>query len=152
VLAVTFSTEQTSAALAAGRLVVVPGTGTEPVRPEDRRSSPSIARALREARVAAVAPAMAAARRAAAVTASAAALPLGTLFSVAEVRRPFEDFATGTFGDGRFCGVVRQAVGRRGGRDADSGRRRTVRRRRCFFSSRITVGLRVTYLPAVSGT
>jgi hypothetical protein len=149
-VAVTFATAQTSAAVPAGRAVTAPGTATAAVRPRDRRSSPSIARALLGARAAATPGALVAARRAAAATALAAGLPLGPLFSVAEVRRSFEDFSGGSFGPGRWCGFVRRPIFRR---DPATGRRRVVRRvrtRRCFFSRQVAVALRVTFVPPSS--
>jgi hypothetical protein len=122
------------------------------VQPRDRRSSPSIARALLGARAAATPAALASARRAATATARAAGLALGSLFSVAEVRRSFEDLSVGSFGPGRYCGFVRRPIFRR---DPATGRRRVVRRvraRRCFFDRRVAVGLRVTFVPASSAT
>jgi hypothetical protein len=151
-VAVTFATAETSAAVPAGRAVTAPGTAAAPVRPRNRRSSPSIGRALLAARAAAAPAALAAARRAAAATARAAGLPLGPLFSVAEARRPFEDFSVGSFGPGRYCGLVRRPIFRR---DPATGRRRVVRRiraRRCIFNRQVAVGLRVTFLPASSAT
>jgi hypothetical protein len=71
----------------------------------------------------------------------------GALFSVAEVRRPYDD-GSGSFGPGRFCGTVRQTITRR---DPETGRRRVVRRVRrvrCFFPRESTVVLRVTFVPA----
>ena len=141
-VSVTFATAQTSAAVATGRALVVPGIATVPVLPEDRRSSPSILRAQAAAQDAAAPAALAAAVRTARITAAAAGLPAGTLIAIAEVRRPFEDFSAGSFGTGRFCGVVRRATGRR---DPATGRRRMVRRRGCFFPRELSVGLRLTY-------
>ena len=141
-VSVTFATAQTSAAVATGRALVVPGIATVPVLPEDRRSSPSILRAQAAAQDAAAPAALAAAVRTARITAAAAGMPAGTLIAIAEVRRPFEDFSAGSFGTGRFCGVVRRATGRR---DPATGRRRMVRRRGCFFPRELSVGLRLTY-------
>jgi hypothetical protein len=87
-VAVTFATAQTSAAVSTGRALVVPGIATVPVLPEDRRSSPSILRALAAAQDAATPAALAAGRLAARTTAAAAGLPHRALAAVAEVRRP----------------------------------------------------------------
>jgi hypothetical protein len=147
---VTFATAETAAAVPEGRAVIAPGTAAVAVHPRDRRSSPSIGRALRVARAEAVPLAVSAARRAATVLAASAGLRLGALFSVAEVRRPYEDFTLGTFDTGGYCGIVRRAVVRR---DVRTGRRRAVghvRRRTCYFPSRLATAFRVTYLPAVS--
>jgi hypothetical protein len=149
-VAVTFETQQTSQAAGDGRALSAHGTASVPVRPEDRRSSPSIAAALRRSRAAALLPGLDAARAAATRAAEASGLPLGPLFSIAEVRRPYEDFGQGSFGPGRYCGLVRRNIVRR---DARTGRRRVVRRvrrRACFFSARVSVGLRVTFLTPVS--
>jgi hypothetical protein len=144
-VSITFATAQTSAAVAGWRALVVPGLATMPVLPEDRRSSASILRALVAAQDAAGPVAMTAGRRAARMTAAATRLPLGALVSIAEVRRPYEDSYAGSFGPGRFCGLVRRAIVRR---DPDTGRRRVVRRvrrRSCFFPREVSVALRLTY-------
>jgi hypothetical protein len=149
-VAVTFATAQTDAALPDGRAITAPGTAGAPVRPRDRASSPSIESAVRAARTAAAPLALAASRRAATTLAASAGLPLGALFSIAEVRRPYEDFTLGTFDVGRYCGIVSRSVVRR---DPQTGRRRVVRRvrrRACSFPSRVNAGFRVTYLPAAS--
>ena len=148
-VSVTFASAQTSAAMATGRAVVVPGIVAVPVLPEDRRSSPSILRALGAAQDAATPAALVAGRRALRATAAAAGFPAGELIAIAEVRRPFEDFSAGSFGPGRFCGLVTRRIVRR---DA-SGRRRVVRRvrrRTCYFSRELSVGLRLTYASPVS--
>jgi hypothetical protein len=74
-------------------------------------------------------------------------MPAGSLFSIAEIRRPYEDPVAGSFGPGRFCGTIRRPVFRR---DPTTGRRTIVRRiteRRCFFPPSATVALRLTILP-----
>ena len=149
-VSVTFATAQTSAATATGRAVVVPGVAAVAVLPEDRRSSPSILRALVAAQDAATPAALAAGRRALRATTAAAGFPAGgALVAIAEARRPFEDFSAGSFDPGRFCGLVNRRIVRR---DA-SGRRRVVRRvrrRTCYFSRELSVGLRLTYASPVS--
>jgi hypothetical protein len=145
---VTFATAETSAATPAGRALVANGDAAAPVRPRDRRSSASIRRAMDATRLAAAPVALTEARADADRLAHGTGIPLGSLFSIAEVRRPYEDPAAGPFGPGRFCGTIRRAIFRR---DPATGRRRVVRRvseRRCYFSSTLSVGLRVTFLPA----
>jgi uncharacterized protein YggE len=144
---VTFATAETSAATPAGRALVADGGASAPVRPRDRRSSASIRRAMDAARTAAGPVALAQARADADRLAHAAGIPLGALFSIAEVRQPFDYPGAGSFGPGRFCGTIRRSIFRR---DPATGRPRIVRRvseRRCYFSPTLSVGLRVTYLP-----
>jgi hypothetical protein len=147
-VSVTFATTETSAAVAAGRALVADGDAAAPVRPRDRRSSSSIRFAMDAARAAAAPVALAEARADAARLASASGIAPGALFSIAEVRRPFEDPGAGPFGPGRFCGTIERPVFRR---DPVSGRRRVVRRvseRRCFFPPTVSVGLRIAYVAA----
>jgi hypothetical protein len=147
-VSVTFATVETSAVVPAGRALVAAGTGQAPVAPRNRRSSASILRATLAARLAALPAALEEARRDVRTIAVAAGLPLGGVFSVAEIRQPYEDPAIGAFGPGRFCGTIRRPVFRR---DPVTGQRgRVVRRitqRRCFFSTTVTAALRVTYVP-----
>jgi hypothetical protein len=146
-VAVTFATVETSAAVPAGRALVAVGDAAAGVRPRNRRSSASIRHALETAHAAAVSAALARARVDADRLARGAGIAPGTLFSLAEVRRPFDEPGAGPFGPGRFCGTIRRSIVRR---DPATGRRRVVRRvseRRCFFSSTRTVALRATFLP-----
>jgi hypothetical protein len=146
-VAVTFATTETSAAVPAGRALVATGMAGAPVQPGNRRSSASIRHALLVARLAGAPAALTDAMRDAANIAGSAGMPLGGLFSIAEVRRPFEDPAAGSFGPGRFCGTIHRPVF---APDPATGRQRIVRRitqRRCFFPSLATVAVRVTYLP-----
>jgi len=142
----TWASAQTSGAEPAGAAITAAGADAVRVTPRDPRSSPSIRRGILRAQLDALPGALAAARRDAETTAAAAGLRPGALFSIAEVRRPF-DPAAGTFGPGRFCGEVRQAITRR---DARTGRRRVVRRvtrRRCYAPTQAGVLVRVTLLP-----
>jgi hypothetical protein len=144
-VSLTFATAQTSAARTTGRALMVPAVATVPVLPEDRRSSPSILRALVAAQDAATPAALVAGRRSARTVAAAAGIPAGALVAIAEVRRPFDDFYAGSFSTGRFCGILRLPVVRR---DPGTGRRRIVRRMRrrsCSFPRELSVGLRLTY-------
>ncbi len=137
-VAVTFATAETAAA-EGDRAIVGVGVGRARVRPRNRRSSASIRAALQRARLAATPDGLGKGTADAAALADAAGMPLGALFSIAEVRRPQQDFSwtLGSFGAGRYCGTVR--VGRRG------SRRTTVR---CFYPFQIDVALRVTYVAA----
>jgi hypothetical protein len=146
-VAVTFATAETSAALPAGRALIAEGVAQAPVEPRNRRSSASIRNAMLAARLAAAPAALTTGRRDAEDLARGSGMPLGALFSIAELRRPFDGPAAGSFGPGRFCGTIRRPVFRR---DPATARRRVVRRiteRRCFFASSATVVLRVTFLP-----
>jgi hypothetical protein len=145
---VTFATAETSAATPAGRALVADGNAAARVRPRDRRSSASIRRAMDATRAAAAPVALVEARADADRLAHGAGIPLGALFSIAEVRQPFDDWGAGPFGPGRFCGTIRRPIFRR---DPATGRTRIVRRvseRRCYFPTTLSVGLRVTYLAA----
>lgn len=122
------------------------GVGQAPVDPA-RENSPSIRRALRAGRLAATPAAAEAARANAEAAATATGIPLGPLFSVVEPES-FYAYAPllGSFGPGRFCGIIRRSIFRP---DPETGRIRRVRRirkRRCFSPSRATVRLEVTYL------
>jgi hypothetical protein len=145
-VSVTFATAQTSTVVPAGRALIATRVAEAPVEPGDRRSSASIRRALLTARLAAAPAALATAMRDARSIARIVGTPPGALFSIAELRRPLEDLAGGSFGPGRFCGTIHRPVF---GRDPATGRRRVVRRvaqRRCFFPSSASVALRVTVL------
>ena len=143
-VSVTFATAQTSGAVATGRALVVPGHRDRARC--SRRTGAAARRSCARRRPRRTRPrpaALAAAVRTARITAAAAGLPAGTLIAIAEVRRPYEDFSAGSFGPGRFCGLVRRAIVRR-----DPAHRRVVRevrRRGCFFPRELSVGLRLTY-------
>jgi len=144
-VAVTFATQQTTAAQTTGRATTAVGLGRSRVRPRDRRSNASIRAAVMRARLradeAAVRDAVAEAQRLAAASGAVLGVPL----ALAERHRVFDDPGIGSFGPGRYCGPYRRAIVRR---DPRTGRRRVVRRvteRRCFFPSRAMVALRITY-------
>lgn len=144
---VTFATAQTANATPAGRAVVATEAASARIVPFDRRSSASIRHAVLSARLAAAPLALAAARQAASATATAAGMQLGALFSIAEIRRPYDEITQSSFGEGRFCGITTEGVFRR---DPATGRNRVVRRVkrwRCYAPSETAVGIRVTYLP-----
>jgi uncharacterized protein YggE len=122
------------------------GSAAIPVEPPDRHSNRSITQAVLEARRAAIPAAAAAARRNAGTAARSAGLELGGIVSLAE-EQPFYpyDVTLGTFGPGRFCGVVRRPIVRR---DPDTGRFRVVgrtRRRRCNVPRTVTLRLEAVY-------
>jgi len=114
-----------------------------------RRTSPSIRRALRAARLSATPGAAEGARANAEAAASAGGLQLGPLFSVFEPSNLYGyEPLLGAFGPGRFCGIVRRVRTRF---DPETGTRRVVRRirsRRCFSPRTASVRLEATYLGA----
>jgi Protein of unknown function (DUF541) len=122
------------------------GVGQAAVEPA-RRTSPSIRRALRAGRLAATPAAAEAAAANARAAATAIGVPVGPLFSVVESASFYGyDPVLGTFGAGRFCGIVTRGIYRP---DPETGRVRLVRRvrkRRCFNPRSATVRLEVTYL------
>lgn len=124
------------------------GTASAPVVPENRRANGSIRQALATARGAVTPDAAAAARRAVETAARSAGLTLGAIVSISEQRQPypyFYDPALGSFGPGRFCGVIRRPVV---GRDPDTGAPRVLRRvreRRCRFPRTFSLRLEATY-------
>jgi hypothetical protein len=146
-VAVTFATEETSAVTTMGRAIVASHAATAAVKPRNRRSSASIRHALFVGKLAAAPAALRGARHKAMAAARATAIDVGPVFSIAEVRRPADDFGLGSFGPGRFCGTVRRPIF---ARDPATGRRRVVRRvreRRCYYPRDVPVALRMTFLP-----
>jgi hypothetical protein len=124
------------------------GAGTAPVD-APRKTSPSIRRSLRAARLAATPRAAETAVANAQAAATAAGVQLGPLFAVVEPSNVYGyEPLLGAFGPGRFCGIVRRARIRF---DPETGTRRVVRRirsRRCFNPRSASVRLEVTYLGA----
>ena len=122
------------------------GAGTAAVD-APRKTSPSIRRSLRAARLAATPGAADAARANAQSAATAGGLQLGPLFSVVEPSNVYGyEPLLGAFGPGQFCGIVRRVRVRF---DPETGTRRVVRRirtRRCFAPRLTGVRLEVTYL------
>lgn len=117
-----------------------------PVKPRNRRDNRSIGQALSAARLAVTPEAATTARGQVETAARSAGLTLGAIVSISEQRQPYPyDAALGSFGPGRFCGIVRRAVFRR---DPDTGRSRVVRRvrrRRCQFPRTFSLRLEATY-------
>jgi hypothetical protein len=124
------------------------GSGVSPVD-VPRKTSPSIRRSLRAARLAATPNAATAARANAQAAATASGVQLGSLFSVVEPGNVYGyEPLLGAFGPGRFCGVVRRFTVRF---DPETNTRRIVRRkrvRRCYVPKRADVRLEATYLGA----
>jgi uncharacterized protein YggE len=142
----TFSIVGGSESSEAGVTVEAYGSASIPVKPRDRRNNRSIRQAVLEARRAALPAAAAAARRNVGTAARSAGLELGRIVSLSE-EQPFYpyDVSLGSFGPGRFCGVVRRPVFRR---DPDTGRFRVVgrtRRRRCNVPRAVTLRLETVY-------
>jgi uncharacterized protein YggE len=134
---------------AAVQTISVIGKAEVKPTPVDRKSNASISKAVADARAAATPRAIAAGRRRAAALAAATGLPLGALISIAEAPpSPFgfpgpygED---GTFGPGKYCGLVRSVTVRR---DAQ-GRRRPVRSKRhriCRVPSEVAANLTMVF-------
>lgn len=132
------------------RSVYANGTATAPVEPRNRSRSRSIKRAALAVRRALAPEAATLARRNARTAADAARLSLGAIVSVVEAAPyyygpVFYDSALGSFGPGRFCGIVNRPVVRR---NPDTGVPRVVRRvprRRCFVPSPYSVHLEIRY-------
>jgi hypothetical protein len=122
------------------------GAGVAPVD-APRKTSPSIRRSLRAARVAATPSAAEAARDNAQAAATASGVQLGPLFSVVEPSNVYGyEPLLGAFGPGRFCGIVRRVRVRF---DPETRTRRVVRRirtRRCYTPKSAVVRLEATYL------
>jgi hypothetical protein len=128
---VTFAIVGGGSGAASRRSVAAEGIASSRVEPRRRDNSRSIKRALLTARRAVTPRAAADAARRARLAAGAADLRLGPLVSVSETPPAyyygpaFYETALGTFGPGRFCGIVRRAIVRR---DPDTGVPRVVRR------------------------
>lgn len=128
--------------------VIAIGTSSVTPKPADPSNNESIAAAVREAREAAIPRAVSDARNRATLLAAAGGLKLGALIGVADVLS-FPFFGSpygqdGTFGPGRFCGLVPQFRTTRtsGGRT----RRRIVgQKRRCRVPMQVTATETVTF-------
>jgi uncharacterized protein YggE len=130
--------------------VTVTGSASVKPTPLNRRSSPSIAKAVRDAKAAATPLALADGRARAAELATQSGLVLGALLGITEgTTSPFGFFGPsygqeGTFGPGRFCGTVRQPIFRR----TPNGGRRVVRfrtRHTCRTPPRVVANLGLTF-------
>ena len=129
----------------------VTGTATVKPTPLNRKSSPSIAKAVRDARAAATPLALADGRARAANLAAQAGFVLGPLLEITE--SPASPFAfaigpmygqEGTFGPGKYCGTVRTPIFRR----TPSGGRKLVRyrtRHTCRVPPRVGATLGMTF-------
>ena len=130
--------------------VTVTGSASIKPTPLNRKSSPSIAKAVRDARAAATPLALADGRARAAELATQSGLVLGALLAITEgSSSPFGLFGPsngqdGTFGPGKFCGTVRQPIFRR----TPNGGRRVVRfrtRHTCRTPPRVVANLGLTF-------
>lgn len=135
-----------------GRSVEAHGAASARVQPRNRSRSRSIKRAALATRRTLAPQAAAAAGRNARTAAAAAELGLGAVVSVEEATAPyyygvgFYDAALGSFGPGRFCGIVLRPVVRR---DPETGEEKVVRRvphRRCFVPNPYSVRFSILYL------
>jgi len=130
--------------------ITVLGTAQVKPTPRDRTSNASIAKAVADARAAAVPKAIADGNRRAASLAAAAGLPLGPLASISDVAGAFpfgfpgQGSEDGTFGPGRFCGFVRRSTVR-----VDANGRRTrvpgKRVRTCRIPAQIASSLTMVF-------
>lgn len=134
-----------------GRRVQAHGSASGRVVPRNRTRSRAIKRAILSTRRTVTPQAAADALRNARRAAAAADVGLGAIVSLRETPSVyyfgpvFYDTALGTFGTGRFCGIVRRPVVRP---DPETGLPKVVRRvpyRRCVAPSTYTVDLEVTY-------
>jgi hypothetical protein len=134
-----------------GRWVKAHGVASARVTPLNRTRSRAIKRAILSTRRTATPQAAAAASRSAKRAAAAAGVGLGAVVSVSEAPSgyyfgpSFYDPALGSFGPGRFCGIVRRPILRR---DPETGLTEVVRRvphRRCFAPSTYSVDLEIRY-------
>jgi len=116
--------------------------------PLDGKSDASIRKAVGDARRIAIPQALANGRQRAAELSTLAGLPLGALISVAETSTatpfffPGQFGEDGTFGPGRYCGIVRQSIFRRdstGKRKRVGSRERRVCRVPSVVSSNLTM-------------
>ncbi len=131
--------------------VTVTGTATVKPTPLNRKSSPSIAKAVRDAKLAATPLALADGRVRAANLATQAGFGLGALLAITEGSASPYPFAIGpsygqegTFGPGRFCGTIRQPIFRR---TANGGRKlvRTRTRHTCRVPAQVVTSLEMTF-------
>jgi hypothetical protein len=126
------------------------GSASALVEAGDRSRNRAIKRAVLATRRKIIPEAALAAWRSARVAADAADLDLGPIVSVRETvpsyyGSSFYDAALGSFGSGRFCGIVRVPVVRR---DPETGVPKVVRRvprRRCFVPSPYSVSFAIEY-------
>lgn len=100
-----------------GKTVTATGTGQARVHPKNRHSNSSIAAAVDAARKAAIGSAFNEAHEYAVDYAKQAGLTLGSVISVSDAQAngfygPGPGFFYGPFGPGKYCGTLRQVVGR----------------------------------------
>lgn len=133
-----------SAGSQSGQTITATGTGQSRVLPKNRHSNASIARAVNAARKASIAGALDEAHEYALDYAKAVGLTLGNVISVSDAQS--NSFCgpgpvIGPFGPGRYCGTVRQPVGR-----PVKGKKPTFKTvHRCFVPRFASITLSVTY-------
>jgi uncharacterized protein YggE len=137
-------------AQAPAKSVTASGIGSVSVKPDDKTSNASIKAAVEAAEASAQPKAIAAAREDATRLATASGLTLGGIVSISDVPAtppyfygPFYPY-TGTFGPGKYCGVVRSSHLKR----LANGRLQRVlgkRHRICRIPPNVTVTLSVTF-------
>lgn len=129
--------------------ITVTGSATVKPKPENRKSSTSIAAAVEAAEQAAVPLALTDGRTRATELARLAGMTLGSLLAIADApASPYGYFGPfgqeGTFGPGRYCGTVRTPVFR----TTKSGRRKVVRFRKrhtCRVPTRVSASFTMTF-------
>jgi len=130
--------------------VSVIGSAQVKPTPRDRTKNASIRKAVGDARATATPKALADGQRRAASLSTLAGLNLGALIAIAETPpSPFGGFPgpfgeDGTFGPGRYCGIVRRSIFR----TDDQGRRRRVgsrQSRSCRVPPFVTVTLTMVF-------
>ena len=129
--------------------VTVTGTGTVKPSPLNRKSQASIAKSVRDAKAAATPLAIADGRTRAATLGTHTGLVIGQLLAITEGSGSTFPFFSpygqeGTFGPGRFCGIIRTPIFRR---TADGKRKRVgLRSRRgCRVPSQVSTSLAMTF-------
>jgi uncharacterized protein YggE len=123
------------------------GIGEVKPEPENRKSDASIRKAVEEANAQALPKAMDSARAHAADLATAAGMTLGPLIAISDTQNngyPYYFVQNGTFGNGRFCGQVRntRTVVRNGVRRRVAGK---GTRRVCRVPPRIYASVSLTF-------
>jgi uncharacterized protein YggE len=130
-----------------GKTVTATGTGEARVQPKDRHSNSSIAAAFDAARKASIGSALSEAHEYALNYAKGAGLTLGSVISVSDAQTngfygpggPGGFF--GPFGPNKFCGTIRQAVGR----PTPGTKPKLKKVHRCFVPPFAFTTLTVTY-------
>jgi uncharacterized protein YggE len=153
VVAVALAVATPALAASTGQTITATGTGQVKVKPANRHSNASIAAAEKAAEKASVPLAIADAKTEAEGYAAAAGLTLGPLVSISDQTSegPFfsnNPYQQGPFGAGKYCGTVREVVGRPRVETVHGKKIVKVRLKkvhRCIVPSPATTTLAVTY-------